>query len=64
MKLQFSNFFPSPSVIKLLTEYGGKMNWKNVDTDRKSFGSAVKIWQKNTSGRAAFLESLQSAIVL
>ena len=31
-------------------------DWKNFEKDRKSFGTALKIWQRNTCGRAAFLE--------
>ena len=33
------------------------MEGKNFENDRKSFDTVLKIWQKNTCGRAAFLET-------
>ena len=45
------------------TERFGEMDWKNFEKDWKFFGTVLKVWQKNTCGRAAFLETLQTAIV-
>ena len=45
------------------TERLVEMDWKNFEKDRKSFGTILKIWQKITCGRAAFLETLQVAII-
>lgn len=39
------------------------MEWKKFEKDQKSFGSVVKIWQKNTCGKGALLETLQAAII-
>ena len=33
------------------------MDWKNFEKDRKLFGTVLKIWQKNSCGRAEFLET-------
>ena len=33
-----------------------QMDWKNVEKNRKSFGTVLKTCQKYTSGRAAFLD--------
>ena len=40
-----------------------EMEWKNFERERKSFGTVLKIWQKNTCGRAAFLETSQAGII-
>ena len=36
------------------------MDWKNLEKDQISFGTVLKIWQKNTC-RRAFLETWQAA---
>ena len=41
-------------------EWPVEMEW-NFTKDRKPFDTILKIWQKNTCGRAAFLETLQTA---
>ena len=40
-----------------------EMDWKNLEQDWKCFDTVLKIWQKNTCRRAAFLEPLQAAII-
>ena len=40
------------------------MDWKNFEKDKKYFRTVLKIWPKNTCERAAFLETLQAAIIL
>ena len=39
------------------------MNQKHFEKDRKSFGTALKIWLVITCGRTAFLETLQLVII-
>ena len=39
------------------------MDWKNFEKYRKIFGTAFKIWQKNTCGMVTFLETLRAAII-
>ena len=34
------------------------VDWKNFEKDQNSFGTVLKIWQKNDCKRAAFLETL------
>ena len=41
-----------------------EMDQKNFEKDRKSFGTALKIWQNNTCRLAAFLEILHAAMIL
>ena len=43
------------------TEWLVEMDWKNFEKDQKSFGTFLKIWQKNACGKAAFLESWWSS---
>ena len=40
-----------------------EMVQKNFEKDWKSFGTVLKIWQKNTCGRAEILETLHAAII-
>ena len=40
-----------------------EMNRKHFEKDRKSFGTVLKIWLVSTCGRAAFLETLQLAVI-
>ena len=40
-----------------------KMDWKNFGKSRKFFGTILQILQKIICGRAAFLETLQTAII-
>ena len=41
-----------------------EIDQKNFEKDRKSFGTALKIWQNNTCRLAAFLEILHAAMIL
>ena len=45
------------------TEWLVEIDWKNFAKHRKSFGTVLKLCQKTTRGRAAFSETLQTAIV-
>ena len=38
------------------------MNWKKFEMGQNIFGTVLKIWQQNTCGTAAFLETLHPAI--
>ena len=40
-----------------------EMDW-DFEKEHKSFGTVLKIWQKNTCVSATFLETLQAAICL
>ena len=40
------------------------MDLKNFEKYQKSFGTVLKTWQKNVCGRATFLETLKTAIIL
>ena len=38
------------------------MNWKKFEMGQNIFGTVLKIWQQNSCGTAAFLETLHPAI--
>ena len=44
------------------TDWLVEIDWKNLEKYQKCFGTAL-MWQKNTCGRAAYLETLQTAII-